>query len=369
MFIGTCTGIVRATTRPPISAARSPGLELARCPVGLARVDGEHVPVERPVGGRAHLRRAARSRRRRTGRGSRRTMPSSVVPACWPVSSQSASSSSARRPAAGDRLAVAVGVRLRTCVNENPSAPASMRLRRARRASPRSARAVASLPTAVGAHHVAADRAVADEEAGVDGDLPVEPVEVLGERSPSSSRCRARGRPAACPRPWPSSCGGSRRRPARSGARVNPQLPPITVVTPWMLDGAGGRVPQQLGVVVGVRVDDAGRDDQPGGVDDDLGASSSIELARRSRRSGRRGSPTSAMRRGRPGAVDDGSTLDELVEHLLSPRAALESDGSSDCTLVAGESTEPNQRPAWPTSREWQNDGVARQDLEAADRR
>ena len=36
----------------------------------------------------------------------------------------------------------------------------------------------------VGAHHVAADGAVADEEAGVDADVAVEPVEVLGEGLP-----------------------------------------------------------------------------------------------------------------------------------------------------------------------------------------
>ena len=36
----------------------------------------------------------------------------------------------------------------------------------------------------VGAHHVAADRAVPDEEAGVHRDLAVEPVEVLAEGLP-----------------------------------------------------------------------------------------------------------------------------------------------------------------------------------------
>ena len=68
-------------------------------------------------------------------------------------------------------------------VNENPSAPASI-------AGASSAR-IASICSGLGgvadrvaAHHVAADRAVADEEPGVDGDVAVQPVEVLGERLP-----------------------------------------------------------------------------------------------------------------------------------------------------------------------------------------
>ena len=47
MFIGTPTGMVSATRRPPSSTGAVAGAELARHAVGLAGVDGEHVPVER----------------------------------------------------------------------------------------------------------------------------------------------------------------------------------------------------------------------------------------------------------------------------------------------------------------------------------
>ena len=55
MFMGTSTGIVRATMRPPASIARRRRLELARHPLGHARVDGEHVPVDRSLGGDGHV--------------------------------------------------------------------------------------------------------------------------------------------------------------------------------------------------------------------------------------------------------------------------------------------------------------------------
>ena len=54
---------------------------------------------------------------------------------------------------------------------------------------------------------------------------------------------------------------------ALSGAIVNPQLPPITVVTPCSGDGLAQRVPEQLGVVVRVDVDEPGRDHEAVGVD------------------------------------------------------------------------------------------------------
>ena len=73
-----------------------------------------------------------------------------------------------------------------------------------------------------------------------------------------------------------------RRSPARHGASVKPQLPITTVVTPCQDEQEARRVPRELGVVVGVRIDEAGRDDQSGGVDI-------------SRRRGPSPSPTSAQ--------------------------------------------------------------------------
>ena len=88
------TGMVSATRRPPSFRGAVAGAELARHAVGLTRVDGEHVPVQRTVGGGAQARRAARSPRRRTGRGSPARCPRAWCPGAAPVSSHMATSSS-----------------------------------------------------------------------------------------------------------------------------------------------------------------------------------------------------------------------------------------------------------------------------------
>ena len=77
----------------------------------------------------------------------------------------------------------------------------------------------------------------------------------------------------------------------------------MTVVTPWTFDGVAQRVPEELGVVVGVRVDEAGRDDQAVGVERPSAAV--LVDARRSATMRPSRTPTSATRRGRAGAVDD----------------------------------------------------------------
>ena len=68
-------------------------------------------------------------------------------------------------------------------VVENPRAPASIDSCSTRTISSICS-GVASLADRVRAHHVAAQGAVADQEAGVDADLAVEPVEVLAEGLP-----------------------------------------------------------------------------------------------------------------------------------------------------------------------------------------
>ena len=55
--------------------------------------------------------------------------------------------------------------------------------------------------------------------------------------------------------------------PGRTGAKPTPQLPVTTVVTPWQAEGSSSVVPGGLAVVVGVDVDEAGRDDEARGVD------------------------------------------------------------------------------------------------------
>ena len=195
------------------------GRELARHALGLARVDGEHVPVERAVGRRAHLRRAARSRRRRTGRGSPARCPRAWCPGAAPVSSLIAMSSSG----VAQRLATgwpSPSLCDDDCVNEKPSAPAVERL----------AELGAHLgdllggglaADGVGAHHVATDRAVTGEEAGVHRDGALELVEELAERLPLPvDALLERGEGHALD-PAPSSGAGSRRRrPAAARART-----------------------------------------------------------------------------------------------------------------------------------------------------
>ena len=203
--------MVSATSRPPSSAAAVARRELARDPLGHARVDGEHVPVERAVGRRGHLRRAARSRRRRTCRGSRRRCPRACVPSCSPVAAHRASSSSRLAQRRRDRLAVAVGVRYDDAWSRSRAPPASIDSCRARHHRvDLLGRGLAA--DRVGAHHVAADRAVADEEAGVHPRSCPRAGRGTRRRSPTSSRRPARARRAACPRPSPSSGAGSRRR-------------------------------------------------------------------------------------------------------------------------------------------------------------
>ena len=235
MFIGTSTGMVSATSRPPSSAARSPARELARHALGLAGVDGEHVPVERAVGRGADLRRAARSRRRRTGRGS----PARCPRAWCPRARRSP------RTARGARRASPTGWRPAGRRRRCASTTAWSRSRARRPSSDRAelgahrgellGRGLAA--DGVGAHHVAAERAVADEEAGVDRDAALEPVEVLAEGLPlPGDALLERGeRHALDLGHHPAQVVGVAGRAAARG--VKPQLPPITVVTPCTLDG------------------------------------------------------------------------------------------------------------------------------------
>ena len=53
----------------------------------------------------------------------------------------------------------------------------------------------------------------------------------------------------------------------RIGAMENPQFPATTVVTPWKEDGVNDGVPEDLGVVVGVDVDEPGGDNLSGGIE------------------------------------------------------------------------------------------------------
>ncbi len=123
----------------------------------------------------------------------------------------------------------------------------------------------------------------------------------------------------ACPRPGPSSAAGSRRAPVPSGARVKPQLPPIDGGDAVERRRRGRRVPRQLGVVVGVQVDEAGRDDEPRTRRGSTPRAAPRRLQRRTR-------PSAIADVGpaprRPGAVDDRTADDADVErHAVHARA------------------------------------------------
>ena len=79
------------------------------------------------------------------------------------------------------------------------------------------------------------------------------------------------------------------------GARVNPQLPPMTEVTPCRRTGWRA-VPVELGVVVGVGVDEPRGDHQAGGVEGPPGRL--VDPAHRHDRPSRM--PTSAEGAGAP---------------------------------------------------------------------
>ena len=111
---------------------------------------------------------------------------------------------------------------------------------------------------------------MADEEAGVDRDTAVEVAQPLAEGAPvpGQARLQRRERHALDPRHHPRDVVGVLRRqrgqreaavPAEHGGHAVQRR------------GAGVGVPEELGVVVGVQVDEAGRHQQARGVDDRVG--------------------------------------------------------------------------------------------------
>ena len=118
------------------------------------------------------------------------------------------------------------------------------------------------------AHGVRAQRGVADV-AGV--------VDALGQRrrrgrgtpgtSSRSSRCRRPSPRRRCPRRARGCARPDAARSCAQGARVKPQLPITTVVTPCQHEQVPQRIPEDLGVHVRVAVDEAGRHHLAVGVD------------------------------------------------------------------------------------------------------
>ena len=188
MFIGTRTGIVSATHPAAALAARSPTPTAGAAPararaastVSTFQLSGRL--ARRPTCATSSSISSSVNRSRQPS-----MMPSSVVPSCSPTASHSASSSSrsAQREATGW-----------------PSPSEWVRRQRGREAERRrprcdscsssaivrrSASSVGLVADGVGAHHVAAQRAVADQEAGVDAEVRRRARRGTRRRSPSST--------------------------------------------------------------------------------------------------------------------------------------------------------------------------------------
>ncbi len=292
---------------PPAAAAAVRGRELAGGLVGGPRVDGQEVPVERTTSRRGHGHHqvdlvVAEGVEAAVGdvfeRGPRMIADHLAERQHLPAVGVTG----------GDRVAVTVGVGpgLR---RREPEAAGLDRLGQ-QRAHGGQLLVVRHLAGPLCAHHPAADGAVADQEAGVDAQIALEPSEVLAEGGPV---------------PVDPVFEGDQRHAFDLGHH------PADVVVVLLLDRGEGesavsgdhrgdavqvgrgrrRVPEQLGVVVGVGVDDPGGDDESGGIE--LGGPGLLH--------GADGDdhpvldPDIGQEAGGAGAVDDGAVADHVVEH------------------------------------------------------
>ena len=227
---------------------------------------------DRAAGSRAESRRiqstsCARARRgprpsRRRARARRRRAPSS--PSARPM--PNSSSSAANVPGTGSpSIARCTIVR----EVEKPSAPAAIASRTIAAIARDVLRRRRLVLRAALAHHVGAHRAVrrpacrrraraacARARRGTRGSVSHSQRDALGERG-------ARDVLDALHEPDQEVAAA----PGRTGAKPTPQLPITTVVTPCQHDGVSSGSQVDLAVVVGVDVDEAGRDEQPARVD------------------------------------------------------------------------------------------------------
>ncbi len=189
-------------------------LELVLRVAPLARVDREHVPVERPARGGRHLRHEVHL-------GVVEAVEAAVGDELECRARVLAHDLAQREHLVGlrvprrDGLAVAVGVRVGARRREaQPARLDRLVQQRAHLVELLGGRRPAD---GLRPHDPAPERAVPDEEPRVHAEGAVEAVEVLAEGAASPTRSPARARRGACPRPAPSSGAGSRRPPGRWG--------------------------------------------------------------------------------------------------------------------------------------------------------
>jgi len=180
-------------------------------------------------------------------------------------------------------------------------------------------------------HDVAADGAVAGEEAGVDRDRTFEAVEEVAEGLPvpvgALLECRQRhafhlGHHLA----EVVVVARTQRRKREAAVAADDRGDAVDARR------AGRGVPQQLGVIVGVRVDEAGCDQLAAGIGFDRAGLGDVANGRDSAVLDRH----IGLHGGSSRAVDDLSTSDHFVVHLWFPiHSTTKSDASSDCSLGA----------------------------------
>ena len=291
------------------------GLELALGLVRRARVHGEQVPVERPAGGGGHGHHQVDLLV-----GERVEAPvGDVLEGGARVVADDLAEGQHLAPvgiAGRDGVAVAVGVgpglggreaqptgldRL----GEEPGHLGDLLVR-------------GDLSTSVRAHHPAAQGTVPHQKAGVDPEIPLELAEIVAEAGPVPGEAVLE-------------------RHQRHALDLGHHPPDVVVVGrldrsqresavapdhrghPVQVRRGRGRIPEQLGVVVGVGVDDARRHHQTFGIE--LDGALLVDLADR-RDPAVPDADVGPASRG-PGAVDDQAVSDHVVEHGGVPFAGL----------------------------------------------
>ena len=151
------------------------------------------------------------------------------------------------------------------------------------------------------AHDGPSNGRVADHEADIQCErLRLDDIEELGERLPLVASTPARRASTGIASTRASSRVRKSRSSGAAGASVSPQLPLTAVVTPCKRRRAQGRIPEELGVIVGVQIDEPRGHDQPFGVDGDLGPARSSRPTSAIRPSTIPTSPARRVRRCRP---------------------------------------------------------------------
>ena len=263
MFIGTSVGMVSATIRPPAAAAA----EEADSWCSMRSAARASTVRTFQLSGRCAVTLMAVMRSISSSLKESRhplVMYSSVVPSCAATSSQKASIS--RRSAWKELTSrPSPSLCVRDCDEENPRPPAAMD-------SARSARHGGDLFVrrhffAVGrTQHLAPQGAVADEEAGVDAEPVLERVEVLAESGPVPRHALFQGDQG-----HPLDLGHHAADVVRvlgvDGGQGEPAISPDHRRHAVDVRGRRGGIPEQLGVVVRVGVDDPGGHHEPGRVE------------------------------------------------------------------------------------------------------